>query len=73
MEKLYYDKESVLMNVLIFIAHWFMNIGVIISCILILYFIFTLKIVSLLLFGIGLGVAFLFGYFFMFLLDKLLF
>lgn len=52
------------------ISTWFIRIGMVVAVILLLYFIFTGKIGSAVLYILGLIVAFFFGYFFMFLLDK---
>lgn len=52
------------------ISTWFIRIGMVVAGILLLYFIFTGKIGSAVLYILGLIVAFFFGYFFMFLLDK---
>ena len=52
------------------ISTWFIRIGMVVAGILLLYFIFSGKIGSAVLYILGLIVAFFFGYFFMFLLDK---
>ncbi len=64
------EKEFNIITILGFIATWFIRIGVVLGVILLLYFIFTGQVVNALLFILGLIIAYFFGYFFMFLLDK---
>jgi hypothetical protein len=58
--------------VLSLISKWFIRIGIFIAAVLILIFLFTFKIKTLLYYVMGLVLAFFFGYFFMFCLDKLI-
>ena len=70
----YYDEDeedSVFIGTLAAISKWFIRIGMVIAIILFIYYIMVGKISSAFLFVLGLVVAFLFGYGFMFLLDKL--
>ena len=67
-----YEERYTLIYILTIISKWFIRIGMVIAVILLLYFIFTLKFFNALLFIIGLLIAYIFGYFFMFCLDKLL-
>ena len=52
-----------------FIATWFIRIGIVVAAILFAVFLFTGKIMTALLYIIGLVIAFLFGYAIMFLID----
>lgn len=65
------EEESVLIRILSFLSTWFIRIGIIIAIILFIYYLVTGKVTTAFLFVLGLVVAFFFGYFFMFLLDKL--
>ena len=67
----YEEDDSTFIGVLGTISKWFIRIGVVIAIIIFIYYIVTAKITSGLLFILGLVVAFLFGYGFMFLLDHL--
>lgn len=58
-----------LISILATISTWFIRIGMAIGVILFIYFIVTGKIITALLYIIGLVVAFFFGYGFMFCLD----
>lgn len=58
--------------VLALISKWFIRIGIFIAAVLILVFLFTFKIKTLLYYVMGLVLAFFFGYFFMLCLDKLI-
>ena len=76
-----YDEEEVIedeenaknttavVSTLAIVSKGFIYIGVIITIILFLYFIFSLKFSSAVLFILGLVIAYFFGYFFMFCLD----
>ena len=66
------EKKTPLIMILSTISKWFIRIGIAIAVILAIYFLFKLQIANLLLFAIGLIVAYFFGYFFMFCLDKLM-
>lgn len=66
------EEKSVSSGIIEFLgilSNWFIRVGVVVGIILFLYFIFTLQFLSVLLFAIGLVVAYFFGYFFMFCLD----
>jgi hypothetical protein len=62
--------NTVLISILGNIATWFIRIGLIIGAILLVYYIVIGNIFSALLFVLGLVVAYFFGYFFMYCLDK---
>ncbi len=64
------DDGGLLVSFMSVASTWFIRIGMAIGVILLLYFIFTGKIGNAVLYILGLIVAFFFGYFFMFLLDK---
>lgn len=64
------EEENSVITVLSVISTWFIRIGMIIAVILFIYFIITGKILDAVLFILGLAVAYFFGYFFMFCLDK---
>lgn len=57
--------------VLSIISKWFIRLGIVIGIILLIYYIVVGKVFSAFIFVIGLIVAYFFGYFFMFCLDKL--
>ena len=57
-------------NLFLLISTWFGRIGIIVAIILVLYFIFNEKFINLILYIIGLVVAYFFGYGFMYLLEK---
>ena len=65
------EKDSSLIPFLATIAKWFIRIGIVCAVIVGIYYLVKLQIVNLLLFIIGLLIAYFFGYFFMFCLDKL--
>lgn len=67
----YEEKDSSLIPFLATIAKWFIRIGIVCAVIVGIYYLVKLQIVNLLLFIIGLLIAYFFGYFFMFCLDKL--
>lgn len=52
------------------ISTWFGRVGIIIAAILILYFLFTAKFTTMILYIVGLVGAFFFGYLFMYLLER---
>ena len=52
------------------ISTWFGRVGIIIAVILILYFLFTAKFTTMILYIVGLVGAFFFGYIFMYLLER---
>ena len=65
------EKSSTTLSILGTIAKWFIRIGILCAVIVGIYYLVKLQIVNLLLFIIGLIIAYFFGYFFMFCLDKL--
>lgn len=65
-----YDSDSPLISFLSVFSKWFRIIGVVIAIILSAYFITQGKFKSLFLYILGLVVAFFFGYFFMYFLNK---
>jgi len=73
----YDDEEEEITNdsmilLLDFIATWFIRIGVVLAVIALIYYIAVGKIFTAFMYIIGLVVAYFFGYFFMFCLDKFL-
>ncbi len=52
------------------ISTWFGRVGIIIAVVLILYFLFTAKFTTMILYVVGLVGAFFFGYLFMYLLER---
>ena len=70
-EELEEVEETSWIPVLSVISKWFIRIGIVIGIILLIYFIVVGKVFSAFIFVIGLIVAYFFGYFFMFCLDKL--
>lgn len=52
------------------ISTWFGRVGIIIAIMLILYFLFTAKFTTMVLYVVGLIGAFFFGYLFMYLLER---
>ncbi len=64
------DKER-MVSIISFISTWFIRIGIVIAIVLLLVFFVTGKVLTALFYIIGLVVAFLFGYGFMFLLDHI--
>ena len=65
------EKDSSIIPLLGTIAKWFIRIGIVCAVIVGIYYLVKLQIVNLLLFIVGLIIAYFFGYFFMFCLDKL--
>ena len=64
------SSEVKLLPILGLVSTWFIRIGMGIGVILLFYYLITGKVVSALLFILGLVVAFFFGYFLMFCIDK---
>jgi len=64
------EDDSSLIPILSLISTWFIRIGIGIGIILLIYYIVVGKLFSAILFILGLVVAYFFGYFFMFCLDK---
>ena len=64
------EEESDLIHFLDIFSTWFIRIGLAIGVILLIYYIVVGNIFSALLFILGMVVAYAFGYFFMFCLDK---
>lgn len=64
-------EESSIYPLLETIAKWFIRIGIVCAVIVGIYYLVKLQIVNLLLYIVGLIIAYFFGYFFMFCLDKL--
>ena len=54
-----------------FIATWFIRIGLVLAFIALVYYIVTGQVFSAFMYIIGLVIAYFFGYFFMFCLDKI--
>ncbi len=67
------EERSVLLDYVGIIVKWYIRIGLAVGAILLLYYLFTLQLLSFLLFAISLVIAFFFGYFFMYFLDNYLF
>ena len=65
-----YEEEDTIVSLLSVASIWFIRFGLVVGVILFLYFIFTGKIFTAILYVIGLIIAYFFGYFFMFFLDK---
>lgn len=66
-----YEEESSIIPLLGTIAKWFIRIGIVCAVIVGLYYLLKLQIVNLLVYIVILIVAYFFGYFFMFCLDKI--
>lgn len=64
------EKEFSIIPILATISKWFIRIGMVLAVIVGIYYLCNLQIFNLFLFIIGLVVAYFFGYFFMFCLDK---
>ena len=64
------DENTSILPLLGILSKWFIRIGIVIGIIVLLYFIVKGNFMSAFLFLIGLIVAYFFGYFFMFCLDK---
>ncbi len=67
------ENESSEFNMISFLSVasiWFIRFGMVVAVILLVYFIVVGKIVTALLYILGLVVAYFFGYGFMFFLDK---
>ena len=65
------DESLDIIGVLSTISKWFIRIGILIGAILLVYFIVVGRVFSAFLFVVGMIIAYFFGYFFMFCLDKL--
>lgn len=65
------EKENYV-SILSILSTWFIRIGIVIAIILTIVFLVTGKLLTAFFYIIGLLVAFLFGYGFMYLLDHLL-
>ena len=63
-------EESSIYPLLETIAKWFIRIGIVCAVIVVIYYLVKLQITSLLLFIVGLVIAYFFGYFVMFCIDK---
>lgn len=64
-----YEKDNSLVTIFDFISKWFIRIGLVIGIILLIILLFSGKIMNALILIIGLCVAFILGFGFMFLLD----
>lgn len=64
------EKDSSIIPLLGTIVKWFIRIGIVCAVIVILYYLVKLQITNLLLFIVGLIIAYFFGYFVMFCIDK---
>lgn len=64
------EKESSIISILGTIVKWFIRIGIVCAAIVFIYYLVKLQIVNLLLFMVGLVIAYFFGYFVMFCIDK---
>ena len=65
------EKDSSIIPILGTIAKWFIRIGIVCAVIVCIYYLVKLQITSLLLYIIGLIIAYFFGYFIMFCIDKI--
>ncbi len=66
------DNRSETIILLDLIATWFIRIGIVLAAIALIYFVVTGQFFSAFMYIIGLVVAYYFGYFFMFCLDRFL-
>ena len=66
-----YDDDTSIIPFLSIASKWFIRIGIVIGVILLVYFIVKTDFMAAFLFLIGMIIAYFFGYFFMFCLDKL--
>ena len=64
------DEGSDFIHILDVFSTWFIRIGLAIGVILLIYYIVVGNIFSALLFILGMAVAYAFGYFFMYCIDK---
>ena len=64
------EKDSSIIPILGTIVKWFIRLGIVFAVIVALYYLIKLQITSLLLFIVGLVIAYFFGYFVMFCIDK---
>lgn len=63
------DKSDIISTISL-VSTWFIRFGIVVTGILVLYFLFSAKFSTLLIYLISLVVAFFFGYAFMYLLEK---
>ena len=64
------EKDSSIIPILGTIVKWFIRLGIVFAVIVALYYLIKLQITSFLLFIVGLVIAYFFGYFVMFCIDK---
>lgn len=64
------EKDSSIIPLLGTIAKWFIRIGIVCAVIVGIYYLVKWQITNLLLFIVGLVIAYFFGYFVMFCIDK---
>ena len=64
------EKDSSMINILGTIVKWFIRIGIVCAAIVFIYYLVKLQFTNLLLFIVGLVIAYFFGYFVMFCIDK---
>lgn len=69
-EALVEDLGGDMISTFTLISTWFGRVGIIIAVVLILYFLFTAKFTTMILYVVGLVGAFFFGYLFMYLLER---
>ena len=67
-----FDEEgkSDIISTISLVSTWFIRFGIVVTGILVLYFLFSAKFSTLLIYLISLVLAFFFGYVFMYLLEK---
>ena len=63
------DKSDIISTISL-VSTWFIRFGIVVTGILVLYFLFSAKFSTLLIYLISLVLAFFFGYVFMYLLEK---
>ena len=64
------EDKSVIIATISLVSTWFIRFGIVVTGILVLYFLFSAKFSTLLIYLISLVLAFFFGYAFMYLLEK---
>ena len=64
------EKDYSIIPLLGTIAKWFIRIGIVCAVVVAIYYLVKLQITNLLLFMVGLIIAYFFGYFIMFCIDK---
>ena len=70
-EEVQYDEdENPTVEILSFLSTWFIRIGMGLAVIVLLYYFIKGKFLTAVLYVLGLVLAFIFGYFFMYFLDK---